>query len=182
MEKTILEFKPILYNRNLIPKVIYDFVSNWRIESEKIEFLVAEIDPQFANGIELCEKYKIDIKCGANCLIAVGIRGEIKTYVACIVPVGYKYNMSSVVRKEINARVVSVAPLEYVLEKTQMEYGSITPIGLPNEWSIFVDPLVLLEEQIVIGGGYKNSKISIPSKLLLALPNVKILNGLAKLI
>ncbi len=38
--------------------------------------------------------------------------------------------------------MVSVAPLEYVLEKTEMEYGSITPIGLPIEWEILVDSLI----------------------------------------
>ncbi len=58
---------------------------------------------------------------------------KIKSYVALLVPTGYKHNMSPTVRKYTNSRMVSVAPFEYVLEQTQMEYGSINPIGLPQE-------------------------------------------------
>lgn len=50
--------------------------------------------------------------------------------------------MGIVIRKYTNSRVVSVAPFEYVLEKTWMEYGSITPIGFPDDWMILVDPLI----------------------------------------
>ena len=39
---------------------------------------------------------------------------------------------------------------------------------------------VLENERIIIGGGYKNVKLSIPSETLLSLPNAKILEGLAK--
>lgn len=69
-------------------------------------------------------------------------RNDIVKYCALIIPIGYKSNMGSVVRKYINSRVVSVAPLDHVLDKTQMEYGSITPVGLPEDWKILVDPLI----------------------------------------
>lgn len=155
-------------------------VKNWENEKEKKDFLVAEIDSEYASGFELCNKYNIDQKYGANCLIVSGIRGDKKTVVALLVPVGYKYNMSSVVRKEINARIVSVAPLEEVLKATNMEYGSITPLTLPKEWQIFIDPLVMQNDKVIIGGGLKKSKILIPTSLLLSLPNSKVLEGLAK--
>ena len=76
--------------------------------------------------------------------------------------------------------MVSVAPLDYVLEKTKMEYGSINPIGLPEDWKLFIDPKVLEVERIICGSGLKKSKISLPSKYLLKLNNVKILENLAK--
>jgi len=181
MDNILLDFKPVIQNKELVPTKIFEIVSNWNGEEDKTEFLVAEIDPEFAGGIELCEKYNVDPKYGANCLVVDGIRGDSHTYAILLVPVGYKYNMSYVVRKELNARMVSVAPLDYVLEKSGMEYGSITPIGLPEEWDLFIDPLVLENERIIIGGGYKKSKLSIPSKALLSLPNAKVLEGLAKL-
>lgn len=107
-------------------------------------------------------------------------RGENKKYVALLVPTGYRYNMSSTVRKHTNSRMVSVAPLEYVLEKTKMEYGSINPIGIPSEWMIFIDPKVMEVDRIVCGSGLQKSKISLPSKYLLKLENVEILDNLAK--
>ena len=88
--------------------------------------------------------------------------------------------MSSTVRKYTNSRIVSVAPLDYVLEKTKMEYGSINPIGLPNDWRIFIDPKVLENENIICGSGLQKSKLYLPSKYLLKLNHVEILENLAK--
>lgn len=174
-----LIFSPIIENENLVPKSIYSFVSEWNNE-EKNKFLVAEINSEFADGNKLCEHYHIDKKLGFNCLIVECKRNDIVKYCALIVPIGYKYNMGSVVRRYTNSRVVSVAPLEYVLEKTQMEYGSITPIGLPDDWMILVDPLIKEQKQIIIGGGLVNAKISLPTELFLKIPNVEIVDGIAK--
>lgn len=174
-----LEFKLVIDNKNLVPSVIYNAVKELNINDQK-EILVAEIDPNYAGGLDLCNKYNIDLKLGANCLIAEGIRKDQKTIVALLVPVGYKYDMNKTVRKALDARMVSASPLDFVLKETKMEYGSITPIGLPKDWLIFVDPLVLKNEQVIIGGGLKTSKISIPTSILLKLPNIQILEGLAK--
>ncbi len=177
MSNKVLKFKPIIDNMNLVPKSVYDYVNS--VENKK-EYLVAIIDPNYAEGEVLCQKYKINPKMGVNCLVVKAIRGNSETYAILLVPVGYKYNMNSVVRRELNARMVSVASLDYVIDKSNMEYGSITPLGLPKEWFVFVDPRVLENEKIIIGGGYKNVKIQIPSKELLKLPNIKVLEGLAK--
>ncbi len=132
------------------------------------------------DGIKLCEHYNLDVKIGMNCLICECKRGETKKYVALLVPTGFKYNMSTTVRKHTDSRMVSLAPLEYVLEETKMEYGSINPIGLPKEWKIYIDPKVLENERIICGSGLQNSKISLPSEYLLKLPNIEILENLAK--
>jgi len=177
MIKSNLNFSSVVNNENLVPITTLEVIKKLEDPSK---ILVAEIDPEYSGGFELCERYQIDSRYGINCLVAEAKRNNIKTYCALLVPVGYKYNMSSVVRKQLNARMVSVAPLDYVIEQTKMEFGSITPIGLPNEWHIFIDPLTLKEEYIIIGGGFKTSKLMIPSKLLLQLPNAMILEGLAK--
>ena len=51
-------------------------------------------------------------------VISASILGYLVSSFICICVIGYKYNMGSVVRKYTNSRVVSVAPLDYVLEKT----------------------------------------------------------------
>lgn len=45
---------------------------------------------------------------------------------------------------------------------------------------ILVDPLIKEQEQIIIGGGLVKSKISLPTKLFLTLPNVEMVEGIAK--
>lgn len=175
-----LDFKKVLDNKNLVAESTYNCIDKLFSKEEKNKLLVAEIEPEYMDGIKLCEHYNIDTKEGANCLICECKRGENKSYVALLVPTGYRYNMSSTVRKYTNSRMVSVAPLDYVLEKTKMEYGSINPIGLPEDWKLFIDPKVLEVERIVCGSGLQKSKISLPSKYLLKLNNVEILENLAK--
>jgi prolyl-tRNA editing enzyme YbaK/EbsC (Cys-tRNA(Pro) deacylase) len=180
MNKPKLEFVPVVYNKELVPQCIYDYVNKFIEKERQNEILVTEINPNYAEGHKLREVYSIDKSMGFNCLIVECKRNNDKKYCALIVPIGYKYNMSNVVRKYTNSRMISVAPLEYVLEKTGMEYGSITPIGLPTEWEILIDPLVKEKEKIIIGGGLAKSKIMIPVDLFLKMPKVKILENLAK--
>lgn len=180
MENNKLEFEKISNNKDLISESTLKCIQSTFSQEEIDEILVAKINPEFMDGIKLCEHYDIDTKTGANCLICECKRGENKNYVALLVPTGYKYNMSSTVRKHTNSRMVSVAPLEYVLKETKMQYGSINPIGLPENWKIFVDPKVMEVERIICGSGLQNSKLSLPSKYLLKLNNVEILNNLAK--
>ena len=173
-------FKSVIDNKDLVSESTYNCIKNLFTKEEQKDFLVLEIDPEYMDGIKLCEHYNIDVKTGVNCLICECKRGDNKEYAALLVPTGYKYNMSFAVRKHTNSRLVSVAPLDYVLDKTKMEYGSINPIGLPEEWKIFVDPKVLENEIIVCGSGLQKSKISLPSKYLLRLNNIEILDNLAK--
>ncbi len=111
-----LNFKDIEENKNLIAETTYNSISNLFSKEEQKNILVAEINPEYMDGIKLCEHYNIDIKTGINCLICECKRSENKSYVALLVPTGFKYNMPSTVRKYTNSRMVSVAPLEYVLE------------------------------------------------------------------
>lgn len=64
-----LKFSLIIESKNLVPSCIYNFVSKWNNEIEKNKFLVAEINPEFADGNKLCDEYHIDKKIGFNCLI-----------------------------------------------------------------------------------------------------------------
>ncbi len=178
--KDTLNFIKAIDNKTLLAETTYNCINNIFTKKEKENILVAEINPEFMDGIKLCEHYNIDIKSGANCLVCECKRGENKSYVALVVPTGYKYNMSSTVRKYTNSRIVSVAPLDYILDKTKMEYGSINPIGLPEEWKVFIDPKVLEVERIICGSGLQKSKISLPSKYLLKISNVELLDNLAK--
>ena len=51
-----------------------------------------------------------------------------------------------------------------------MEYGGITPIGLPDSWPVLVDDLVAKSPTVVIGSGIRGSKLWLPGHLLAELP------------
>lgn len=178
--KKELNFKKVIDNKDLVSISTYQYINNIYSKEEKDNIFVAEINPKYMDGIKLYEEYNLDNTLGVNCLICECRRNEIIKYVALLVPTGFKYNMSNVVRKHTNSRMVSVANLEYVLENTKMEYGSINPFGLPEEWKIYVDPKVFDKEIIICGSGLQKSKLKLPSKYLMKLNNIEVLDNLAK--
>lgn len=70
--------------------------------------------------------------------------------------------------------------MEKAISLSAMEYGAITPIGLPASWPILVDKAVADSKQVIIGNGLRKSKLAISGKTLASLPNTQILEGLGK--
>jgi prolyl-tRNA editing enzyme YbaK/EbsC (Cys-tRNA(Pro) deacylase) len=56
-----------------------------------------------------------------------------------------------------------------------MEYGGITPIGLPPDWPILIDDHVAGSDRIVVGSGIRGSKIAIRGADVAALPGAEVL-------
>lgn len=182
MDKCTLDFKCILDKdiNNLVSAPTMNCLKKYLTEEELKDVYVACIDEEYIDGIGICEHYNVDTKNGANCLICECKRGDNRKYVALVVPVSYKYNMSTTIRKYTNSRMVSVAPLEKVLEDTKMEYGSINPIGLPDYYDIIIDTKVMDVDRIICGSGLRISKLSLPTAYLRKLPNVYIMDNVAK--
>jgi prolyl-tRNA editing enzyme YbaK/EbsC (Cys-tRNA(Pro) deacylase) len=69
--------------------------------------------------------------------------------------------------------------MDRAVEESGMEYGGITPIGLPDGWRLLVDPRVLDIEVAVVGSGVRRSKLLLPGRLAADLPNAETIEGLA---
>ena len=115
----------------------------------------------------------------ANCVIIAGRRGETTTYAACVVLATTRADVNGVVRRRLGARKASFAPVDDAVALTEMEFGGITPIGLPPDWPILIDAAVLQRDVVVIGSGVRRSKIALPSAALAELPGVEVVDGLA---
>jgi prolyl-tRNA editing enzyme YbaK/EbsC (Cys-tRNA(Pro) deacylase) len=63
-----------------------------------------------------------------------------------------------------------------------MEYGGITPIGVPADWPILVSPEVAAAPELVVGSGIRGSKILIPGDVLMKLPGAEIVPDLARVL
>ena len=87
--------------------------------------------------------------------------------------------MNGVARRWLDVRKISFAPMDEAVALTGMEYGGITPIGLPADWPILVDARVMDVPSAVIGSGLRRSKIVLPGSLLSVLPNAHVVDGLA---
>ncbi len=175
MESQPLEFKPIIDNPPLVSDAVFKLAN--ALKNNK-EILVSEINPKFMGGKELCEHYGINPSEGANCVIVEAVKGDTCNFVAVVVPVGYRADLNGFVRKYLKARRVSLAPIDKVLKETGMEYGSITPFGLPENWKILIDGSLMAKEKIIIGSGKQISKLLLPTAIFKELPNVEIIERL----
>lgn len=78
-------------------------------------------------------------------------------------------------RRHVDARKISFAPMDEAVEITGMEYGGITPVGLPQEWPVLVDEAVVAAGEVVIGSGVRGSKLLVDAAELAALPSAEVL-------
>ena len=143
------------------------------------EVLAAAIDPELADTAAFCERYGVLLEDSANCVVIAGRRGETTSYAACMVLATMRADVNGVVRRRLEARKASFAPMDDAVSLSGMQYGGITPIGLPAGWPILVDAAVLAREVVVIGSGLRRSKIALPARLLAELPGAEVVEGLA---
>ncbi|MGI8334592.1 YbaK/EbsC family protein [Actinomadura scrupuli] len=136
---------------------------------------VAEIDPELADTAAFCERYDVPVAASANCVIVAGRRGGETRYAACMVLATRRADVNGVVRRRLDARKTSFAPMDQATALTGMEYGGITPLGLPGDWPILVDEEVGREPYVVIGSGVRRSKLLLPGPALAGLPGAEVL-------
>ena len=140
--------------------------------------LVAPIDPTLADTAAFCEAYDVAMEHSANCVVVAGKRGGEVRYAAVLVLASMRADINGAVRRHLDVRKISFAPMDQAVELTLMEYGGITPIGLPADWPVLVDDAVVAAGRVVIGSGIRASKVLVDSADLVALPAAQVL-GLA---
>lgn len=143
---------------------------------------VAEINPNLSDTAAFCAEYKVEMNQAANCVILEAKRAERTWLAACVILGSTRADVNGMARRTLDARKVSFAPMEKTVAESSMEYGAITPVGLPVSWSILVDQAVADSEYVIIGSGIRKSKLAIPGSLFASLPNAQILSGLARTI
>lgn len=139
---------------------------------------VAEIDPAISETASTQEKYGLDPEMLANCVVVGGKREGVERLAACVILANTRADINNFVKRHLDVRKASFLPMERAVELTGMEYGGITPIGLPPEWPVLVDRRVVAPELRVIGSGVRRSKILVPGDLLGQLPAAQVVDGL----
>ena len=127
-----------------------------------------------ADTAAFCSAYDVPLDVSANCVVVAGRRAETSVTAACLVLATDRADVNKTVRKHLGVRKLSFASMDDAVAQTGMEYGGITPIGLPADWPILVDTAVADREWIVIGSGIRGSKIAIRGASI-ALPAAQIL-------
>ena len=93
---------------------------------------VAEIDPELADTAACSEAYDVPLEAGANCVVVSGRRDGEERVAACLVRADTRADVNNLVKRLLDVRKCSFHALDRAVEESGMEYGGITPIGLPS--------------------------------------------------
>jgi prolyl-tRNA editing enzyme YbaK/EbsC (Cys-tRNA(Pro) deacylase) len=161
---------------DLIAPSVAAALGNWPEDPDGV--LVAEIDPELADTAAFCERYAVSLDASANCVVVAGRRAGETRMAACVVLATTRTDVNNLVRRRLDARKASFASMDDAVAATGMEYGGITPIGLPAEWPLLVDAAVVEAGDVVIGSGVRRSKLCLPATALARLPGAEVIEDL----
>lgn len=154
-------------------------VREWKGEVPAEELLFVDTDPEKADTAVFVEHYGADLMdASATCVVVAAKRGQQRTLAACVVPSTTRVDVNGTVRRRLEARKASFAPMDTAVEETGMEYGGITPIGLPDGWPVLVDAAVTELPWALIGSGRRRGKLIVPGRALAEVPGAEVLEGL----
>jgi prolyl-tRNA editing enzyme YbaK/EbsC (Cys-tRNA(Pro) deacylase) len=171
---------PALDRPDLLAEVVADALTALAGKLATDEIGVAEIDPSLADTAAFCEQYEAALTESANCVVVAGRREGATRMAACMVLATTRADVNGLVKRELDVRKASFAQMETAVELTGMEYGGITPIGLPADWPIYVDEAVANTPRVIIGSGVRRSKLTLPGAALASLPGAVVLAGLGR--
>ncbi|WP_106128836.1 YbaK/EbsC family protein [Pseudosporangium ferrugineum] len=177
-----LKLEPAISRLDLLAPPVAAALEVWPVDApiDGDQVLVAPIKADLADTAAFCEAYGVGLEISANCVIVAGKRGDVTRYAACVVLATTRADVNGVVRRHLDARKASFAPMDDAVRLTGMEYGGITPIGLPKDWPVLVDARVAAAPHVIIGSGVRHSKIAIAGPALGALPGAEVIEGLAR--
>lgn len=150
------------------------------VPGDAARIVVAAIDPALADTAAFCAAYGCPTEGSANCVVVAGRRGDAVRYAACLVLATTRADVNGLVRRRLDARKASFAPMDDAVELTGMEYGGITPLGLPDGWPLLVDAAAAAAPAVVVGSGLRGSKLALPGSVLAALPGAEVVEGLGR--
>jgi len=175
-----LQLVPALTRPDLLAPAVAAELRGWEGERPVEQVAVAEIDPALADTAQFCARYGVAPEESANCVVVAGRRGGESRRAVCVVLSTTRADVNGVVRRILDVRKASFLPVEEAVTETGMEYGGITPIGLPVGWPVLVDRAVAESDRVVVGSGVRRSKLWLPGALLAGLPAAEVVDGLGR--
>ncbi|MDQ0785774.1 YbaK/EbsC family protein [Streptomyces sp. B3I8] len=158
---------------------VADAVRHWAGAVPADQLVYVDTDPEWADTVTFVQHYGQELlERSANCVVVAGRRGGGTTLAACVVLSTTRVDVNGVVRRQLGVRKASFAPMETATGETGMEYGGITPVGLPGDWPLLVDAAVVDLPYVLVGSGRRRGKLLLPGKAFAELPNAVVLEGL----
>ncbi|MFS0704764.1 YbaK/EbsC family protein [Cellulomonas sp. 179-A 9B4 NHS] len=145
--------------------------------------LVTAIDPDLADTAAMTEAYDLPLEASVNCVLVAGRRAGEEKVAAALVRATTRADVNNAVKRLLDVRKASFLPMDRATAESGMEYGGITPLGLPVGYRVLADAAVATDHPalggvVVVGSGLRRSKIALPGALLARAPGVEVVEGL----
>lgn len=139
---------------------------------------VLACDPDLADTAAFCAHYDFALDAAANTIVVSSKKVEPARVCACVVLGTTRLDVNKRVAGLLGVKRLSFADADLTRELTGMMIGGVTVAGLPP-MPVYVDAAVLGQQQVVMGGGDRSSKLLLDPHELLKLPGVEVVEGLA---
>jgi len=176
VSRPVLDYLPALDHLDLVGPPVAEALLGWH-HAGQVDVLA--IDPAVSDTAALVEATGMPLQSCANCVVVGGKREGVERVAACLVLATTRADVNGMVRSRLDVRKASFLSMDDAVDRTGMEYGAITPVGLPQGWLVLVDAAVLDQPEVVIGSGVRSSKLRLPGALVAQLPGVEVVEGLA---
>ncbi len=179
-----LDWTPALERRDLLAAPVADALAGLADTGRGTgaaatgDVLVAEIDPGLADTAAFCARYDVPLEISANCVVLAAKREGLRQLAACVVLATTRADVNGVARRTLGVRKASFAPMDAAVAETGMEYGGITPVGLPPGWPLLVDDVVAATDRVVVGSGVRRSKLLLPGPMVAGVPGAVVIERL----
>ena len=166
---------PALSRPELVARPVAAALERWPY-AEQVD--VVEIDPSLADTVALTTAYDLPLEASGNCVVVGGRRDGAERIAACVVRADTRADVNNLVKRRLDVRKASFLAMEEAVGRTGMEYGGITPVGLPEEWRVMVDEALSTMPVVIIGSGVRRSKLLLPGRVLAELPRAEVVPDL----
>ncbi|MDR2453894.1 MAG: hypothetical protein LBD51_05020 [Bifidobacteriaceae bacterium] len=176
------EIVPAAGRLDLVPQPVAGALRAWAQADPRAatDVGITAIDPADSDTQALVAKYQLGWDSSANCVLVAGRRQGQQRVAAVLVRADTKADVNGLVRRLLDVRKASFLPTAEAVAASGMEYGGITPVGVPADWRILIDRGVLTRGDVLIGAGSRAAKLALPGELFATLPRAEVIDGLGR--
>jgi prolyl-tRNA editing enzyme YbaK/EbsC (Cys-tRNA(Pro) deacylase) len=139
---------------------------------------VLPCDPELADTAAFCAHYGVALDQAANTILVASKKVDPPRHAVCVVLGTTRLDVNRKVSELLGVKRLSFADAETTVALTGMMIGGVTPFGIVD-LAVYVDSAVLTQQQVVMGGGNRSSKLLLDPRELTKLPAVEVVDGLA---
>ena len=144
-----------------------------------IAYTVLECLPELADTAAFCEQYHVALDQAANTILVASRKVEPTRYAVCVALGTTRLDVNQKVCELLGVKRASFADAETTMGRTGMLIGGVTAVGV-EDLPIYIDSAVMAQREVVMGGGNRSSKLLLDPRELLKLPQVAVIEGLAR--